>query len=100
VYEYVGEGPTPPPLNRAADFGGVYDPVVPRVPKRASAMQTASWNVTPLLGFALSKTRRSANTSRSAEVPRRAATAAASISRARSAAWIAALPIISVTRLE
>ena len=35
------------------------------MPTRASAMQTASWNVTPRSGCSLSNTRRSANTSRS-----------------------------------
>src|SRR6266850_6834895 len=100
VYEYAGDGPTPPPLNCAAGFGGVYEPVVPSVPNCASAMQTASWNETPVDGFDASKTRRSANVSRSGGTPSRRDTAPAIRSRARVAASTAALPIISVTRLE
>ena len=100
LYEYVGDGPTPPPLYFAADAGGVYEPVVPTVPNIASAAQTASLNVMPRAGSSASKTRRSAKTRRVFGTPSFLLTASASRSRARSAAWIAALPIISVTRLE
>src|SRR2546422_5180366 len=86
VYEYVGDGPTPPPLKRAADRGGVYEPVVPMVPTVASAIDTASANVTPADGFSASKTRRSAKTSRFAGTSSLRDTASASRSRARSAA--------------
>src|SRR3954464_15394163 len=95
-YEYVGDGPTPPPLNRAAERGGVYEPVDPTVPNIASARQTASAKATPVSGRSVSKTRRSANASRSRGTDSFADTASARRSRARSAAWIAALPIISV----
>src|SRR5260370_30086773 len=88
VYEYVGEGPTPPPLNRAADFGGAYDPVVPIVPNFASAMQTASAKLTPLSGLcgaSASNTRRPANTRPSPGPCSFSDTACTSRSRARSA---------------
>ena len=45
--------------------GGVYEPVVPIVPNFASARQTARSKSTPRDGSSPSKTRRSANTSRS-----------------------------------
>ena len=96
----MGEGPTPPPLNFAADFGGVYEPVVPMVPNCASAMQTASWNDTPRSGASPSNTRRSWNRTRSTGMSSFRDTACASSSRARVAASMAAFPIINVTRLE
>jgi hypothetical protein len=70
------------------------------VPNFCSAATTASANVTPTSGFSTSKTRRSANERLSVGTPSFSATADASSSRARSAAWMAALPVISVTRLE
>src|SRR5256885_11483016 len=76
-YEYVGDGPTPPPLNFAADRGGVYDPVVPIVPNIVSARHTASANDTPADGCSVSNTRRSANTRRSVGTPILVDTAAA-----------------------
>jgi len=70
------------------------------VPKRASARQTASWNVTPFSGAAESKTRLSEKRRRSAGTARRSLTASASRDFARSAACNAALPAMMVTRLE
>src|SRR4029079_18478622 len=69
VYEYVGDGPTPPPLNFAADGGGVYEPTVPSVPNFASATHTPSRNSPPVSGLSTSNTRRPANASRSFGTP-------------------------------
>src|SRR5215472_16491013 len=99
-YEYVGEGPTPPPLYKAGDFGGVYEPTVPIVPKRASARQIASAKLTPLSGAVESKTRCSSKHSLSLGTSNFNETAAARSALPRSAACIAALPAINVTRLE
>jgi hypothetical protein len=54
----------------------------------------------PRFGSSVSKTRPPAKTSRPFGISRCGATASAKSSRARSAASIAALPIIKVTRLE
>jgi len=78
----------------------VYEPTVPTAPDKASAAQTASRNDIPLSGSSESNTRHSANTKRLRGTASLRLTAAASTSRARSAAWMAALPIINVTRLE
>src|SRR5215472_7145662 len=99
-YEYVGEGPTPPPLYKAGDFGGVYEPTVPIVPKRASARQIASAKLTPLSSAVESKTRLSAKRNLSLGTSSFSATASASSALPRSAASIAAFPAIRVTRLE
>jgi hypothetical protein len=71
---------------------------VPTVPPAASARCTASARVIPRSGLSTSKTRPSANPIRSGGTSSFAPTARASRSRARSAAWIAAFPIIRVTR--
>ncbi len=76
---------------------------MPSVPHFASPTTAASPNdieVLAFVGSCTSKTRPPANSMRFAGTPVFAATADAISSRARSAAWIAALPIISVTRLE
>ena len=73
---------------------------MPTVPTAASAAQTASRNDIPIMGSSASKTRRLAKTSRDFGIANFRATASPRISRARSAAWIAAFPIMSVTRLE
>src|SRR5215472_17997186 len=99
-YEYVGDGPTPPPLYKAGDFGGVYEPTVPSVPKRASARQIASAKLTPFSGVLGSKTRLSAKCNLSLGTSNFNATASASNALPRSAACIAAFPAINVTRLE
>src|SRR5690242_18749911 len=82
-YEYAGEGPTPAPLYHPSDRGGVYEPVEPTAPWRVSASCTASAKETPRSGSCASKTRRSANTRRSAAMPNRSPTAPASVARAR-----------------
>src|SRR5216684_3274262 len=60
------------------------------VPKRASAVHTASWNVTPFSAAAESKTRLSAKRTRSGGTARRSATASVRRDLARSAACNAA----------
>src|SRR5689334_11298084 len=50
VYEYVGDGPTPPDLYFAADGGGLYEPTVPSVPCSASPSTTASRKGIPTEG--------------------------------------------------
>jgi hypothetical protein len=65
-----------------------------------SASTTASGNDTPRSGSSCAKTRRSPTASCSAGTSSLRATAAKIFSRSRSAAWIAALPAISVTREE
>ena len=100
LYEYAGEGPTPLPRYRPAPAGGVYDPTVPIVPRAASAAWTASAKVVPVSGFSASNTRDSAKTRRLVGTSSCLATSGAIKSRARSAARRAALPDMSVTRLE
>ena len=73
---------------------------MPSVPKRASARTTASAKLMPFSGSATSKTRPSAKPTRSGGISSFFAAVATSISFARSAAWIAALPVMNVTREE
>ena len=75
---------------------------MPRVPHLASPSTAASENVMEVFGFvgsSTSKTRFPANSRRAAGTPVFSVTAFAISSFARSAAWTAAFPIISVTRL-
>ena len=65
-----------------------------------SPSTTASGNETPRSGSSCTKTRRSPTASRSGSTSSLRATAAKIFSRSRSAAWIAALPAIRVTREE
>jgi hypothetical protein len=65
-----------------------------------SASTTAWAKSTPWSGSPSTKTRRSAATSRSGVVSSLRATASKIFPRSRSAAWIAALPAIRVTREE
>ncbi len=65
-----------------------------------SASTTASGKETPCSGSSATYTRRSPTASRSAGTSSFRATAAKIFSRSRSAAWIAALPAMRVTREE
>src|SRR5258705_5123492 len=97
VYEYAGDGPTPAPLNLPGERGGVYEPTAPSVPNFASASTTASANVRLRPS---NDTRALAKLARSGATSSSSAAAAASMLFSFCAASIAALPAISVTRLE
>src|SRR5687767_10704256 len=97
VYEYAGDGPTPAPLYRPGERGGLYEPTDPSVPNFSSANPAASAKVRLLPS---KDTRPLANCRRSGAIPSSSAAAAAICALIFSAAWIAALPIITVTRLE
>ena len=76
---------------------------MPNVPHLASPSTAAAAKVIEvfgLVGSPTSNTRFSANSRQVSATPVFSATAFAIRSRARSAAWIAAWPIINVTRLE
>src|SRR5258706_8097738 len=97
VYEYAGDGPTPAPLKRPGARGGLYEPTEPSVPNFSSAMTTASGKVRTRLSnetLPLEKTILSGATCSCSDA------ASAIMAFSFSAAWIAALPIITVTRLE
>ena len=99
-YEYVGVGPTPAPFHFATDFGGVYEPTAPSVPNSPSASTTASTNVSDFDASAASQMRRPPARSRSTGTSSFFAAASKIGARTRRAAWMAALPVISVTRDE
>src|SRR2546427_405007 len=93
-------GPPPAPGSFRARPAGVCEPTFPRVPAAASASCTASAKLIPRSGLAASNTRPPANVIRSTGASSFGAVCRAMRSRARSAAWMAAFPVMSVTRLE
>src|SRR4051812_20466984 len=96
-YEYAGDGPTPAPLKRPGARGGLYDPTAPSVPNFSSANPAASAKVKRL---SAKDTVPLANTSLSGVTSSCSAAASAIMSFSFCAAWMVALPIITVTRLE